>query len=77
MTINMFWQKRSQWKEISSGCVQPGPGVGGAKVLESALGKYFTFLAFQANLNFFTCFNATVQTKEFISAFFRIIFAYV
>jgi len=71
----MFWQKRSQWKEISSGCVQAG--VGRAKVLESALGKYFTFLAFQANLNFFTCFNATVQTKEFISAFFRIIFAYV
>ena len=46
------WQKRSQWKEISSGCVQPGVGMGEAKVLESALGKYFTFLAFQTNLNF-------------------------
>lgn len=73
---DMFWQKRSYWREIciSSGGIRTwGEGVS----VEVSPWKIFYIFSFANQLKIFSIFYATVQRKEFISAFFSIIFAHV
>lgn len=50
---NMFWQKRRLWGRAICIPLEAFGGRGEADVVESALGKYLTYLASQTNLKMF------------------------